>query len=466
MGSNQVRLGRVAVTAVTMAVVVAAWAVAAWISRDVRPWAIRWTTVCVVVFLLTTYLSTCLIAITWAKNRRLMSFRVVTVTMVLLIMLLVLDAAAWFKVINYRTMSSVLFDERSNPNKLFVDDPQLFYRRPANFSWSGRPRSDMAREFNLPIRAPRRQTFTTDSKGFRNSRDLTRADIVLIGDSYIEGLYVSDDETAAVTLEHAIGRPVANLGTAGYGTLQQLVVLDQFAFPLQPELVAWFFFEGNDLYDDHGFEAFLNGEHKEKKKKRKRGGTPSRWQEFRKISFTANASDVVHMWLHPLFPKTVPEFGWFRDKDGRHHRMYYYDYATLELTDYELERFETTKSTLRRGAELCREHGVQLVVFYIPMKFRVYGELCQFPPHSPCVEWCPWNLSEQFLQFCAEEGIDCVDLVKPMRQAAAADEVLYAPEDSHWNKEGHEFVARQVELLWRARERELSRTGAGPAAKE
>lgn len=232
---------RVPLTAVTLAAVAAFWAVVAWISRDVRPSAIRWTTTFVIGGLVATCAVGCLIAVTWAKNRRLMIFRVATLTLVLAPLWLFLEAAAWFRVMDYRIMSTLLFDQWSGPTELFVDDVQLFYRRPANISWSGRPRSDMAREWNLPIRAPRYQTFTTDSKGFRNSRDLSHADIVLLGDSYIEGLYVSDDETAAMALGRLVGRPVANLGTAGYGTLQELLVLQQYAFALRPQLVAWFF---------------------------------------------------------------------------------------------------------------------------------------------------------------------------------------------------------------------------------
>jgi hypothetical protein len=31
---------------------------------------------------------------------------------------------------------------------------------------------------------------------------------------------------------------------------------------------------------------------------------------------------------------------------------------------------------------------------------------------------------------------------------AAAGEVLYAPEDSHWNAEGHRFVAELLARQW------------------
>jgi hypothetical protein len=117
----------------------------------------------------------------------------------------------------------------------------------------------MAVFWNLPFRASTMQTFTTDSRGFRNRREMEQADIVLIGDSYIEGHYVSDEQTCAEVLDRLTGLSVANLGVAGYGSLQELEVLQHYALSLNPRLVAWFFFEGNDLYDDqHSENAMIH----------------------------------------------------------------------------------------------------------------------------------------------------------------------------------------------------------------
>jgi hypothetical protein len=76
----------------------------------------------------------------------------------------------------------------------------------------------------------------------------------LIGDSYVQGDYVSDDQTTASLLEQRLGRPVANLGVAGYGIAQELVVLRRDALRLAPRIVIWFLFEGNDLYNGQDFE--------------------------------------------------------------------------------------------------------------------------------------------------------------------------------------------------------------------
>ena len=93
-------------------------------------------------------------------------------------------------------------------------------------------------------------TVTHDVNGYRNVTHFAQADIVLIGDSYVEGRYVSDDQTISRFLQDRLGRAVANLGVAGYGTAQELIVLKQDGMRLKPRIVIWFFFEGNDLYND------------------------------------------------------------------------------------------------------------------------------------------------------------------------------------------------------------------------
>ena len=292
-------------------------------------------------------------------------------------------------------------------------------------------------------------SFTTDARGFRNRTTRDEVDVALLGDSYVEGWYVSDDDTAAAVLEKRLERPVANLGVSGYGTLQQLTVLRRSALPQHPTLIAWFFFEGNDLYDDQELENMrLYLEDHDLREFDVEVDPGFDWQRFQRASFVHNAYGRLRSSLHPIVQMPLPAHGHFRDHAGTLHRMYFHDYAAMPFTDYEQERFETTKAAFREGVELARDHGVAVSLFFVPMKFRVYGDFCEFAPDSPCRGWAPWDLRTRFAAFCADSGIDCVDLTGPMRDAAAAGRLLYAAEDSHWNAQGHAFVAEQVRDAW------------------
>lgn len=415
----------------------AAWLAAAWLGRVPDPAAIPWTEAAFV----TALALSALFALSFgARSPRRLLLRTATAALSLALTLLIAEIPALFGVVDYGRAWSVASGEWVGPAAGFVSDPVLGWSRPAHVRWSGRPRSDMAVAFNLPLRAREPQSFQTDAHGFRNRVDRARADVVLIGDSYVEGAYVSDADTVAEQLERLGGERVVNLGRSGYGTLQELEVLRLFALPLRPRAVRWFFFEGNDLYDDETFEnalAYLrrNGSYQAARRP---------WLDpaaFREASLSVTAYRLLRRSFDPLVPVGLDSYGWFRDATGQRLALLFYRDAALRFEAYEEARFARTEDAFRRGAALCREHGVACELVFVPSKFRVYGDVCELPPGSPCRDWRPWQLESRFAAFCARERLPLLDLTGPMRAAAARGELLYAPEDSHWNAAGHRFVA-------------------------
>jgi SGNH hydrolase-like domain, acetyltransferase AlgX len=416
------------------------WAATAWLARDLRPWAIRLTDVAIAVGLVLTYVSVWYSVAVWRRAGRATAVRAIATTLVGLVLLSLLEVPALFHRLDYAQVLSTILGEWRGPATAFVTDPELVYHRPPHEFWSGRPRSDMAMVWNLPIRARKRQVFTTDARGFRNRREMTRADVALVGDSFVEGAYVSDEETCATALEGLLEAPVANLGQSGYGTLQELKVIEKVALPLQPRTLVWFFFEGNDLYDDEAYENALAYY--------KSHGTlasPPSWApdfpHLATASFTVSAFRLFRRLADPLFPNEVSSVGWFPAAGDAPRQLYFYGDAALHWGDFERDRFEKTKAAFVHGRDLSAAQGTRLLVVFIPTKFRVYGDYCRFPPGSPCPSWRPWRLPEELAAFCRREKIELLDLTEPMRRAAAAGKLLYAAEDSHWSAEGHRFVA-------------------------
>ncbi len=422
------------------------WLLTRVVSRATNPAVKAWTEPCFGAGLVLSYLAVWAVvaALSHAPPRRVF-LRALATTGTLAMLLTLLELPATVGRISYAPLLGY-----TGLTDAFVGDVELSFRRPGGVTWTGKFQGDVVSGWNLPREITRQVTFTTDARGFRNRRSHAQADVVLLGGSYIEGWYVSDEETAAVILEQRLGRPVSNLGVSGFGTVQELAVLRRYGLPLQPKLVAWFFFEGNDLYDDQEFENALIY-------LREHGGydtdpvQPARfdWPRFLRGSFVRNAYRLVRRATHPLVPQAMPPHGWYRDQGGTMHRLFYHDYATLPFTDYEQERFDTTTTAFREGVTFARERGVAITLFFVPMKFRVYGEFCTFASDSPCRHWQPWALPTRFAALCAAEDFDCVDLSGPMRDAAEAGQLLYAPEDSHWNAAGHAFVAEQVLAVWR-----------------
>ena len=93
-----------------------------------------------------------------------------------------------------------------------------------------------------------------DRNGFRNATEMGSAEVVVIGDSFVEGLQVSDDELLTHRLSATLGKTVANLGRTSYGPQQELHVLERFGVGLNPRTCVWAFYEGNDLQDLNAYE--------------------------------------------------------------------------------------------------------------------------------------------------------------------------------------------------------------------
>ena len=228
----------------------ALWGLLAVVARIQTAEAAAVTNVLVALALPVTYIAVLGAVVQASARPRLALMRATALTFGLLVTLAVMELAAAARLVHWELFFKFVRGEQQH----YVPDPDLGFRHAPNVRWSGRPRSDVEVAWGLPASRSDRITVTYDGRGYRNATALDRADIVLIGDSYVEGGYVSDDQVVSRFLQDRLGRPVANLGVAGYGTAQELVVLKRDAMPLAPRVVIWFFFEGNDLYNDQDFE--------------------------------------------------------------------------------------------------------------------------------------------------------------------------------------------------------------------
>src|SRR5262245_36393857 len=276
------------------------WIALALLSRGILPGSEAWINPLLGFTLIATYAGIWSAVIGASRNRRQMLLRALTATLTVLMTLVLLELPAMLRWVHWSLVFRSLSGEGVDYRTAFVLDEQLGFRRIAGLHWSGRPSSDIEERYGLPPSLSQSITFTYDQWGYRNASEMEKADIVLLGDSFVEGWYVSDDQTAAAQLAARLDRPVANLGVAGYGTLQELRVLKGDALRRDPSVVAWFFFEGNDLYDDQRFEnTLLAGPP---------GGdsvTPHaeglmRDHRWAQRSFVLNLFHRIRRWTHPL----------------------------------------------------------------------------------------------------------------------------------------------------------------------
>jgi hypothetical protein len=413
------------------------WGVLALLARIPSVGAATVTNLLFVLALPLTYIAVVAAAVHTSARPRLAFMRATALTLGLLVALALLELAAAARLVHWELVLKSLRGEQQH----YVPDPDLGFRHTPNVRVSGRPRSDVEVAWGLPASRSDWVTVTYDRRGYRNATELTRTDIVLIGDSYVEGHYVSDDQIVSSLLQARLGQPVANLGVAGYGTTQELVVLKLDAMLLEPRIVIWFFFEGNDLYNDHDFENTLLAS---------REVRASGWLERRgwwPQSLVRNAYEQLRLTLYPVVPSYCPHFGTLTVGPHRGQRVLFGPEAAFPWTEFERARWDRAQQTFREAVKFTREHNVNLLLVYVPTKFRVYRDFIEPSPRGELRDWTLWPLPELFAQFCRADGFACLDLTGLLRDSIRAGSMPHAFADSHWSPEGHQLIAARLEEI-------------------
>lgn len=438
---------------VVLVAIMVPWIYLSLLAHDVLPGPIEGIDFLFGVMLVLSYVGLWGFVIVISRTPGLMGLRAFGTTFTVVVILLMLELPAMFKWVHWTLVFRSLSGEGADYQTAYVLDRELSFRRIPGLHWTGRPASDIEEAYGLPRSLKEPITFTYDRWGYRNATEMAQADIVLIGDSYVEGWYVSDEQTVASQLTTRLSRPVANLGIAGYGTIQEQHVLQGDAWNRRPQVIAWFFFEGNDLYDDQVHENYLVGEPPKEEEQTPHPEGLARNHGWEKRSFFHNAFRWIRRWSHPLVPNRAPYWAYWQNPGGSLERVYFFDYGSVPWTEYEESRWARARASFEMGLAFAREQGIEVILVYVPTKYRVYRDVIEVPPGSPLEHWDVWTmLPKQFRNLCTSVSIPCIDLTDRFQQAIREGKRVYAPTDTHWSAEGHAIVADELERVLRTLE--------------
>jgi hypothetical protein len=390
-----------------------------------------------------TFFAVCGLTVALAHRPRLAAFRAFMATVPVVAGLALLEIPAALKLVDWRVICTRWFACDTHYNLTYQFDPELGMRRPAHARWSERALSDVEGGWSLPPARRATLTFSYDALGFRNPMRLQQADVALVGDSYVEGAYNDDSDVVARRLEARLGRPVANLAVAGFGTMQELVVIDRIAPRFAPKVIVWFFFEGNDLYDDREFEAVMKLSPAVMAKGTGAEGMRA-FHGWKVRSFSLNALALLRRWADPVFPNHAPYVARLASPQRSGEFVLFADYARWPWDEAVAALWTRAQEIFRQGLALTRQRGVQLLLAFIPIKFRVYRPYVELPSGSPMQSWTVWPIREFFADFCRAEAFVCLDLTVALQRALDAGGQPYALTDTHWSAEGHDIVAHAV----------------------
>jgi hypothetical protein len=349
--------------------------------------------------------------------------------------LVLIEIPAMINVMDYSRILGVNADWLQ---RKWIADPELVHINEPRVHFSGSAKGGYSLLFyRIPDSGLTRfhWDITRDSNGFRNATDLKSADIVVIGDSFVEGMTVPYEQIMTSILMRLRRRVVANLGQPGYGPQQELIVLKRYGLPLKPKTVVWTFYEGNDLTDVQQYERYMH---------QAAGG--SFWSSFWGRSFTQSFLKRVQ---HFILPSAVKASGVVHTSDGRT-TTYVFDnlsaFSAKPLGPESLKALDVTRNSLEEARDICAAQGCRLVVVFIPTAFRVMQPVCSFPEESICRNWVPNDLPERFrnLVQSLSGGIGYLDLTPVLKAAVKTGSAPYYPDDSHWAADGHALAAKAI----------------------
>ena len=397
-----------------------------------------------------TYICIWLIAASISRQRKKVLFTSVMATLTLAVVVALCEMPAALGLIHWERTFRLLGGEARQYDATYVTDPELSFRRIPELQWTETRIGDVEKVYGLRPERIDHLNFTYDKWGYRNTIDIHEAQVVLIGDSFVEGHNVSDDETVASYLQGYLGQNVVNLGIAGYGTLQMLRVIKGDAIKRRPKSIVWFFFEGNDLYDDHTFENAMLASHSEVKLIAPRNARQRSWNER---SFVNAVYKRIRHLSQPLFPKRPPYWAYLSVGQQEQEVVYFFDYGAVPWTDYEEARWRRAEDALLEGARFCEARGIDLIITYIPTKYRVYRDFIDVPKGSPISQWSVWPLPALFKKFCMTNDLHCIDLTRPLEEHTRASGNPYFHTDTHWSPAGHDLVASVLAETLREKDR-------------
>lgn len=331
--------------------------------------------------------------------------------------------------------------------------------------WDGPPPADLEELGIAPAgedvdarRFPR-VTIPADARGLPNPRALERARTVLVGDSFVVSASYRGPGGLIERLESAGAGPVYSLGVSGIGPLREAWLLREVGFALEPRLVLWCWFGGNDLADA---KVVLDRRASGLRVQSELAGyrPPPRWRSLALLRWFLTEPPLVEP-RHPALPAltlepgagAAPEPVWFLPSHlGR---------LALPRADWEGHlAWDAARATLLAVRRETEERGARFVLLYLPSKAQVlvprvrdepellrahlsYGLAQPFPAGDARGRLLHNRDAQEALvaDLCRAEGIEFLSATPVLEALLEAGTSGFLVTDTHWCHPGVAAVA-------------------------
>lgn len=338
--------------------------------------------------------------------------------------------------------------------------------------WTGKPNVDGTYDEIDCHHHVQQNSYGFRGPGFPIERTAARR-VVVLGDSFVWGLGVEEDELFTTLLMRNSHEPleVINLGVSGYGTDQELLLWTRLGQRFRPDLVLLLVTPWTDLYDNLSGERyaypkpFFHWNDAQNELELLNVPVPRRAQAWEVDTFGPVAPFEESIWLRWL-PRSalasnaayalahVPSVRHAMELAGivvpRQPGNAWEDHFFEQSPDAETsEGWMLMGQLLSAFAASVRQTGAALAVVIVPTPLQVYPELWSVfeqthprPVDNPLDPQLPARL---LTEMCYQRGIRVIDLQPALAAAGRSEPYLYFKWNMHWTALGHRVVAAALQ---------------------
>ncbi len=304
---------------------------------------------------------------------------------------------------------------------------------------------------------------TFNSKGLRGpERDYVKPAgtrrILILGDSFAEGYYVEEPETARAVLERTLNArgcgpvEVINGGTLAYSTDQEYLFYRDEGSRYGAELVVLFFYS-NDLlhntrnnlgsnrpkpmfYADGDSIILANVPLKEPPPLTREQMVPEPWRGSYALRFLSDRTVDSAPGLHA----SLARFGLVQKASTDPPRELW---PFGPRHDEEVEdMWQRTRGILRALDREVRSHGARLATLYVPVRFEVNDSVWELTRqrYNMGRRWNREAVFDRLRDVATEMSVPLVDPRSALRAVDSGPRPAYYAHDLHWNAQGNRIV--------------------------
>ena len=279
-------------------------------------------------------------------------------------------------------------------------------------------------------------TIESDEHGFRNSKAWPdKAEVVIVGDSMAYGYGVEQRDAWPTLVDEALpGIHVVTLAMPGAVPQQYTRYFEKFGAALQPKVLIYTVFAGNDIVEAETFDRWLAAGSPDNYAVWRffEGMVPSMRSSILESSYLMLVLSSVRKSLRSEFPSTDVSL-----PNGGRLRLAPNLYSDALRRDHPGDPgFDSVVRAVAEARDRAQALGCQIVVMFVPTKENVYPS----PDGAPF----PSLIGPLKEAVAGQPGMEVIDLTDSLRSLAATGAQLYFRVDGHPNVAGNRAIAAVV----------------------